>query len=339
MKRVSMADIAAHLGISLSAVSFALNGRPGVSAKLRAQIIAYADKVGYQPNTVAQELMSLVRASREKSAPDVIAFINTFTDPTILTRIEGFRQFLEGARSRARDYGYKLEEFRIHTPGMTPARLAGILRSRGVRGVLLGPRWQNETPIELDWKEFSAVLVGEVFYGPNISRVCNDHVHATERTLERLAELGYKRIGISLIEVDESTRRFDYLLGVDQFRRLHGRSPRISTFLYRDFDPVALEAWIRKECLDALVSLAPEPWQVASRLIASDGRPLGYANLSVKPGYAWAGIEQHFGEVAATAMDLLRAQMLAGQRGTQPLTKILLVRGDWVDGPSAPPRG
>jgi LacI family transcriptional regulator len=338
MKRVSIADLAADLGISATSVSFALRGRPGVSEALRARVVAHAEKVGYRPNTVAQELMSLVRSSRVSAHADTIAFVNTFRDPSLLRRVEGFRQFLEGAERRARDYGFKVEEFRAHAPGMNPARLEKILLARGVRGILLGPRWQTDPQVEFDWTKFSAVLVGEAFSGPNISRVCNDHVHSTETTLEKLAGLGYQRVGVALLDRDEKVRGFDYLLGVEQFRRHRGRSPRVSTLLFESFDPAELRSWVKREQLDAVVSLTVEPWDVVKQLKAPDGRPVGYANLSVRSGTPWAGIEQHYDQVAATGVDLLRAQMLSGERGTQPLTKILLVRGVWRDGPSAPPR-
>ena len=47
MAKITSKEIAAHLGISPSAVSFALNGKPGVSDETRKLVIATAEKMGY----------------------------------------------------------------------------------------------------------------------------------------------------------------------------------------------------------------------------------------------------------------------------------------------------
>jgi hypothetical protein len=53
---------------------------------------------------------------------------------------------------------------------MTGSRLSHILKSRAVRGVLVGPRWRTEPDMEFDWSAFSVVLVGEAEYEPPAGR-------------------------------------------------------------------------------------------------------------------------------------------------------------------------
>ena len=48
-KAVRMADIAQRLGISTVSVSKGLAGKEGVSAEMRAKILAVAEEMGYQP--------------------------------------------------------------------------------------------------------------------------------------------------------------------------------------------------------------------------------------------------------------------------------------------------
>ena len=48
-KAVRMADIAQRLGISTVSVSKGLAGKEGVSAEMRAKILATAEEMGYQP--------------------------------------------------------------------------------------------------------------------------------------------------------------------------------------------------------------------------------------------------------------------------------------------------
>jgi DNA-binding LacI/PurR family transcriptional regulator len=56
MKRPTISDIAQRAGVSKSAVSFALNNRPGVSDHTRARIFAYAEALGWYPNSAARSL-------------------------------------------------------------------------------------------------------------------------------------------------------------------------------------------------------------------------------------------------------------------------------------------
>jgi DNA-binding LacI/PurR family transcriptional regulator len=56
MKRPTIADVAQRAGVTKAAVSFALNGQPGVSAATRERILAIAAEVGFQPSSAARAL-------------------------------------------------------------------------------------------------------------------------------------------------------------------------------------------------------------------------------------------------------------------------------------------
>ncbi|MGW0732571.1 LacI family DNA-binding transcriptional regulator [Streptomyces sp. NPDC002851] len=56
MRRPTIKDIARRAGVSESAVSFALNGRPGVSEGTRERIRRVAEELGWQPNSAARAL-------------------------------------------------------------------------------------------------------------------------------------------------------------------------------------------------------------------------------------------------------------------------------------------
>lgn len=332
-KVVSITSIARDLSISAMSVSVALRGKPGVSDALRAAIVARASALGYRPNPVAAELMSLVRSRSRARGAETIAFLNTFEDAELFFKIPGLGEFVSGAQSRARNYGYRVEVFHARKRGVSGKRLAGILRARGVRGILVGPRWRTEPDIDFPWHDFSAVLVGEAEYGPNLYRVCNHHIHSCVTALNRLSDRGFKRIGLALVRDDETKRGHDYLLGVEQFRLARGDKVTGRPWLYERFTPRDFALWIKREGLDAVVSLATEPGLEAQRLCGATGKPLGYANLNLVSGMRWAGIDQHTEEVGAAAVDLLRGLLLNGERGAAPRPRIVLVEGKWVDAP------
>jgi DNA-binding LacI/PurR family transcriptional regulator len=56
VKRPTIADIARRAGVTKAAVSFALNGQPGVSASTRERILAIADEIGFEPSKAARAL-------------------------------------------------------------------------------------------------------------------------------------------------------------------------------------------------------------------------------------------------------------------------------------------
>src|SRR5215470_8494391 len=56
VKRPTIADIARRAGVSKGAVSYALNGQPGVSEATRRRIVAIAEEIGFNPNSAARVL-------------------------------------------------------------------------------------------------------------------------------------------------------------------------------------------------------------------------------------------------------------------------------------------
>ncbi|GAA0691089.1 LacI family DNA-binding transcriptional regulator [Kitasatospora atroaurantiaca] len=56
MGRPTIADIARRAGVSKGAVSFALNGRPGVSEETRARILRIAEEMSWRPHSAARAL-------------------------------------------------------------------------------------------------------------------------------------------------------------------------------------------------------------------------------------------------------------------------------------------
>jgi DNA-binding LacI/PurR family transcriptional regulator len=56
MKRLTIADIAQAAGVSTGAVSYALNGKPGVSPATRERVLRIADSLGWRPSNAARAL-------------------------------------------------------------------------------------------------------------------------------------------------------------------------------------------------------------------------------------------------------------------------------------------
>jgi LacI family transcriptional regulator len=75
---VTQQDIARHLGISQTTVSFALRGHPAVGAATVRQVREAARKLGYRPDPLISALMAQRRSRNEVPLRAKIAFLTPF---------------------------------------------------------------------------------------------------------------------------------------------------------------------------------------------------------------------------------------------------------------------
>jgi LacI family transcriptional regulator len=83
-KRISIADLAAELGLAISTVSRALNNAPDVSEATKAQVWALAEKWHYHPNSLAVSL----RRGRSNMLGVIVPHINGAFFPAVVHGIE-----------------------------------------------------------------------------------------------------------------------------------------------------------------------------------------------------------------------------------------------------------
>jgi DNA-binding LacI/PurR family transcriptional regulator len=99
--RPTIADVARRAGVSKAAVSFAVNGRPGVGPETRDRILRAAEELGWRPSGPARALTH--------SQSGAIGLVLT-RDPNRLEFDDAFVRFLAGVQRTltARDYGLLL---------------------------------------------------------------------------------------------------------------------------------------------------------------------------------------------------------------------------------------
>jgi DNA-binding LacI/PurR family transcriptional regulator len=177
MKRPTIADIAQRAGVTKAAVSFALNGQPGVSAATRERIVAIADEIGFKPSSAARAL------SDGKAG----AFGLVIDRPARTLGIEPFfMQLISGIQSElsarhvtllftmAEDQAAEIEMYRtwwaqrkvdgvILVDLQVGDRRVRVLRELGIPAVVVGtPRGTNGLPAV--WKDDQAVTGTVVSY-------------------------------------------------------------------------------------------------------------------------------------------------------------------------------
>lgn len=183
----TIADVARAAGVSPSAVSFALNGRPGLAASTRAHILRTVDQLGWRPSNRGRALA--------RDHAEAIGLVIA-RSPVLLGGDPFFAQLLSGVESvlSAHDYALVL---RFITGGQA-AELAAyrrLLRTGRVDGVLLTDvrRKDSRIPALLELG-MPTVIAGEPRESAAFPSVELDAVAGTAAAANHLLELGHRRI-------------------------------------------------------------------------------------------------------------------------------------------------
>ena len=113
-KRVTIREIAEAAGVHFTTVGLALKGNPKVKAETRDKVQKIAKKMGYQPDPMLSALSSYRRSNQRKSYQSTIAWLNNWPKRHDLLENPEFYEYFQGARIRAQELGYTLDEFWLH---------------------------------------------------------------------------------------------------------------------------------------------------------------------------------------------------------------------------------
>jgi DNA-binding LacI/PurR family transcriptional regulator len=186
MKRPTIAEIATRAGVSTGAVSYALNGRPGVSAETRRHIIEIANEIGWRPSVAARSLSG----SRAHSVGMIIARpADTLgVEPFFMRFIAG----LEGELSR-HSIALLLQVVDDHHAAIEAMRLCWA--ERRVDGMVITDLWTDDARIPvLDDLGIPAVLVGRPREDTALPAVWTDDTAAVTSAVDYLVALGHRGV-------------------------------------------------------------------------------------------------------------------------------------------------
>jgi DNA-binding LacI/PurR family transcriptional regulator len=186
MRRPTIADIAAHAGVTKAAVSFALNGQPGVSAATRERILAIAQDMGFQPNSAAKALTG-GRAG---------AFGLVIDRPARLLSIEPFfMQLLSGIQADLMQHHVTLSFSMAEDTGDEIALYERWWAERRVDGVFVVDLRHDDRRIgALERLRMPAVVIGPPGGSGTLPAIWQDVRIVVEVVVGQLAGLGHQRI-------------------------------------------------------------------------------------------------------------------------------------------------
>lgn len=186
MKRPTISDIAGRAGVTKAAVSFALNGQPGVSAATRERILAIAEEIGFQPNSAARAL-SDGRAGAYGLILDRPARLLGL-EPFFMQLISGIQTELSGGHTAL-----------LFTTAEDQAAEIAMYRSwwaqRRVDGVFLVDLQIDDQRVPvLEELRMPSVVIGAPVGAGSLTAVWEDDAAATRSVVEHLVGLGHTRL-------------------------------------------------------------------------------------------------------------------------------------------------
>jgi DNA-binding LacI/PurR family transcriptional regulator len=186
VKRPTIADIAARAGLSTGAVSYALNGQPGVSESTRRRVLAIAEEIGWNPN----------RAARALSGAPTNNIGLALRRPARILGVEPFfTELISGVEAELSAQSYALTLHMVRDQASEIAVYRRWWGERRVDGVLICDlRIDDPRVPALEKLDLAAVVVGPGAGAGTLASAWSDDAAAVIEAVEYLATLGHRNI-------------------------------------------------------------------------------------------------------------------------------------------------
>ncbi|AWW29200.1 LacI family transcriptional regulator [Echinicola strongylocentroti] len=231
-KKHSIKAIAKELNISVTTVSFVLNGKAQenrISQKLIDKVQAYVKKIGYQPSQLAKSL-------RTGKSNIIVFMVEDISNPFFAT----IAKMIE---DRAFKDGYKIIYSSTNNDPVKTMGLISMFRDLQVDGYILTPPVGMDAGFltELSKDRNPLILFDRYLPEVDCSYVVIDNFQGAKQGLDLFLENGLKNIGFVTIDSDQSqmhNRREAYI----QMCKQHGLEERILEIPYDTYSSQETEA-------------------------------------------------------------------------------------------------
>ena len=331
-KPVTTRDVAARAGVSSATVSLALRDNPRIAPKTRELVKRVAAELGYRPDPQLAKLMHRLQAQRLPGFQSTIAALTTIPEER---ELDYAHDISSSAKARAEALGYAFTVMRLPDQDTQKTSVQRILLSRGVEGLLLLPL-DTARAIDdwLDWSRFSVVAATYGVLAPDFHRVVPHQFGNTLLLCEKLAKLGYRRIGLVIPAHHDLTVHHGFSAAV-AWQNLFGGTEMVRPLVHTGAIPADLERWFKRERPDVIIAPGEADCRtIARRLKLALHGPVGFAITDRYKDSEFAGIDERPFEIGAAAVDLLHTKILSGNAGVPKVPTVAMITGEWIPGPS-----
>ncbi len=211
-KKKSIHDIARHLNVSATTVSFVLNGKceqMRISKAVEKRVLRYVAATGYQPNLIAKSL----RTGKSKI---IGMMVEDIADPF-------FSAISRGIEHRAYELGYKIFFASTENRPEKAKALIKVFRERQVDAYIIAPPPELSVEINALIKDESPVILFDRYY-PDLktNNIIVDNYEGACKAMRHLQQNGYNTIAFVTLR-SEQTQMHDrmrgYVDGIKQSRQ------------------------------------------------------------------------------------------------------------------------
>jgi LacI family transcriptional regulator len=178
---ITIYDIAREAGVSIATVSRVFNNSEHVSDKARVKVLDIANKLGYHPQAIAQNLAR----KKSKLISVIVPVISNYF----------FMEVLEGIQDRLSNVDFDLNIYNIKPFDDIPSQVETIIKRGMAEGYIVVSVHMSES----QWKNLkklnaSLVLIDE--YSAEFDSVSVDSVEGAYNAIQYLLKKGYERIAM-----------------------------------------------------------------------------------------------------------------------------------------------
>ncbi|PTX18910.1 LacI family transcriptional regulator [Pontibacter mucosus] len=201
-KRPSIKDIASRLNVSVTTVSFVLNGKGPemrISEEVTQRVLSYAKEVNYSPNRLAQSL-------RTGKSNIIVFMVEDISNP-FFARLARIIEVIAYRK------GYKVIFCSNENDDRHTQELLQVFRDQQVTGYIIIPSAGAKKQIQaLLEAGIPVILFDRYFPGLETNYVVIDNENATYRATRHLIGNGYRDIGFVTLDTSQ-TQMLDRLKG------------------------------------------------------------------------------------------------------------------------------
>lgn len=335
-KVTSVRQLAKVLGISHTTVAEALRNKPQVSKKTRLRVQEAAKELGYEHNPLAGELMSRIRQSATGTFRGVLALVDLEGDAVRPEPSNAFHHSIAlGAHEAASRLGYNIDKFDLGQSRLSPSRFSQVLKSRGIKGVMILPSFTKPNISDWDWDHLTGIYSDYLIDDPAIHTLSPDHFKAMTVALQEVHRLSYKRPGLVLRKAHDHRVLFRWEAAYSTYLSHNTELRLLEPLMVDKLTKEAFLGWYQtqkpdvvlahgRKCLDWLVE---EGYSVPG--------DCGYCSLNVETcSIESAGLYLQAELIGSRAIETLVAQLQRGEYGVPANPSAVMVPTLWKAGPT-----
>lgn len=300
---------------------------PLVKLSTADRVKAAAARLGYRADLRVGSLMARIRRTKGASDRERLAFVWASATKAETKREWFCKVTFAGAKRRAEELGCGLEEFWLHDNGMTPARLEKILVTRGITGVVFSaPLHDMEVAVDWNWSHFAAAIIGNSEFHPPLHRAGHYHYRSMWVALEKLRRAGCRRPAAVLHEPHHRRIHGVHQAAFVANHPLPSRALAMARFGLPE-SGAEVRAWLTKVKADGLICVVGIDDARLRHVKAQAG--IQHVVTLANPRVGLPGVDMREDLIAASAVDLVVAQLHRNERGVPAHPTTLLLEGEW----------